>query len=243
MNDVTTSGCATPDTAGHMGWKTWLAWSLLSAFAGVIARAVFYLTVLWLPYVGHPVELLSVALVAIFLSFLALPHFLVSLVQALVIRRHVSHAWLWLLPSLLGYVLLMPYLDVYGHLSFSTDGDALRIGTDDFWSATRTSFVFSVIYGALVGWAQLTLVIRRYSAHQVKSWWWILTTALAFGIGFPFGDQVMLSLAFHPEHLHTVGPLILAAPLLLLVDIMALAGPWGVIGMITGAALVWLKPR
>jgi hypothetical protein len=102
MTDVTTSGCATPDTAGRMGWKTWLVWSLLSALGGVIARALFYLAVPWLPYVGHPAELFSVALAAIFLSFLALPLFLVSLVQALVIRRHVSHAWLWLLPSLLG---------------------------------------------------------------------------------------------------------------------------------------------
>lgn len=138
-----------------------------------------------------------------------------------------SHAWLWLLPSLLGYLLLIPYFDAYGHLSFSTDGNSLRFGTDDFWSTTQTLVVFSVIY----------------SAHQVKSWWWILTTALAFGIGFPLGDQVMLSLAIHPEYIHSVGPLIVAPPLLLLVDIMALAAPWGVIGMTTGAAFVWLKPR
>jgi hypothetical protein len=145
MADVTTSGRATPNTTVRIGWRTWLAWSLLSALGGVIARALFYLVILWLPYVEHPAELLTVALAAIVLSFLALPIFLVSLGQALVIRRYVSHAWLWLLPSLLGYVLLIPYFDAYGHLSFSTDGNSLRFGTDDFWSTTQTLVIFSVI--------------------------------------------------------------------------------------------------
>lgn len=45
-DDVTTSGRATPNTTVRIGWRTWLAWSLLSALGGVIARVLFYLVIL-----------------------------------------------------------------------------------------------------------------------------------------------------------------------------------------------------
>ncbi len=90
--------------------------------------------------------------------------------------------------------------------------------------------LMSLLFGSLVGLMQGVLVIRRVGAVSRLLLWWVIGSAIAWGVGYPLGEQFLASLLWHWS---TSFPPAATA--------LVVATTWGSIGAITGAVLIWAE--
>jgi len=161
--------------------------------------------------------------------YLASPLFFVALGQWLLLRRFVPQSGWWLLTSVLGFIFVYPYLLIYSSSALFTDGKSLIFGTPEFWSASLSLAIMTFIFGGIVGLMQGILVIRRLGAAPTLLLWWIIGSTIAWGVGYPLGEQFLASFFWHgstPFSQAAVG--------------LVVGTTWGIIGAITGVVLIWV---
>jgi hypothetical protein len=97
----------------------------------------------------------------------------------------------------------------------------------DFWHPgdLESEFlpgIMSLIFGSLVGQLKGILVIRRLL-------WWVIGSAIAWGVGYPLGEQFLASLLWHGS-----------TPFPQAATWLVVGTTWGIIGAITGGVVVWV---
>ena len=90
--------------------------------------------------------------------------------------------------------------------------------------------LMSLIFGSLVGLMQGVLVIRRLGAVPRQLFWWVTGSAIAWGVGYPLGEQFLASLFWHWSTSFPPAA-----------TVLIVGTTWGIIGAITGAALIWVE--
>src|ERR1700693_2499262 len=202
------------------GLVTWLFWVVLTAFGGIVGTFL-------LSFVSNA----NVSLNGLLIWFyLASPLFFVALGQWWLLRRFVAQSGRWLLTSVLAFLFVLPYLLTYSFSALLTSGQSLIFGTQEFWSVSLSLAIMSLIFGSLVGLLQGILVIRRWGAVPRQLLWWVIGSAIAWGVGYPLGEQFLASLFWHRSP--SFPPVATA---------LVVATTWGFIGAITGAVLIWVE--
>jgi hypothetical protein len=201
------------------GLVMWLFWVASTIFGGIVGTFP-------LSFVSNANPSLNWLLIWF---YLASPLFFVALGQWLLLRRFVAQSGWWLLTGVLGFIFVHPYLLIYSFSALLTNGQSLIFGTQEFWKASFSLAIMSLIFGSLVGLLQGFLVIRRWEAAPRQLLWWVIGSALSWGVGYPLGEQFLGSLFWHSS---TQFP---QAAMWLVVGTT-----WGIIGAITGAVLVWV---
>ncbi len=201
------------------GLVTWLFWVVLTTFGGIVGTFL-------LGFVSNANPSLNGLLIWF---YLASPLFFVALGQWLLLRRFVVQSCWWLLTGVLGFIFVYPYLLIYSFSALLTSGQSLIFGTQEFWKVSLSLGIMSLIFGSLVGLLQGILVIRRWGAVPWGLLWWVIGSAIAWGVGYPLGEQFLASIFWHGS---TQFP---QATIWLVVGTT-----WGIIGAITGAVLVWV---
>src|SRR5579863_1830278 len=166
---------------------TWFCWVGLTALGGIVGT--FLLSV-----ISNANASLNGLLIW---CYLASPLFFVALGQWLLLRRFVAQAGWWLLTSVLGFLFVYPYLLIYGFSALFTSGQSLIFGTQEFWSTSLSLALMSLLFGSLEGLMQGILVIRRLGAIKRRLLWWVISSAVAWGVGYPLGEQFLASLFWH----------------------------------------------
>lgn len=198
---------------------TWFCWVGLTALGGIIGTFL-------LSTISNANAALNGLLIW---CYLASPLFFVSLGQWLLLRRFVVHASWWLLTSVLGLLFVYPYLLMYSFSAFLTKGQSLIFGTQAFGSASLSLALMSLLFGSLVGLLQGILVFRHLGANKQRQLWWIISSAVAWAVGFPLGEQFLASLLWRgSEQFSPVATGLIVGT------------TWCTIGIITGAALIWI---
>src|SRR5229473_6766949 len=169
------------------GLVTWLFWVVLTAFGGIVGTFL-------LSFVSNANVSLNGLLIW---CYLASPLFFVALGQWLLLRRFVAQAGWWLLTGALGFLFVYPYLLIYSFSALSTNGQSLIFGTQEFWTVSLSLALMSLLFGSLVGLMQGVLVIRRVGAVPRQLFWWVIGGAIAWGVGYPLGEQFLASLFWH----------------------------------------------
>ena len=122
---------------------------------------------------------------------------------------------------------MYPYLLIYSFSALSTSGQSLIFGTPDFWRVSLSLALMSLIFGSLVGLMQGVLVIRRVGTVPRQLFWWVTGSAIAWGVGYPLGEQFLVSLFWHWSTSFPPAA-----------TVLVVATTWGIIGTITGAVLI-----
>ena len=198
---------------------TWSFWVVLTAFGGIVGTFL-------LSFVSNANPSLNGLLIWF---YLASPLFFVALGQWLLLRRFVAQSGWWLLTGALGFLFVYPYLLIYDFSALLTNGQSLIFGIQEFWSVSLSLAIMSLIFGSLVGLLQGILVIRRWGAIPRWLLWWVFGSAIAWGVGYPLGEQFLGSIFWHGSTQFSQ-----AASWLIV------GTTWGTIGAITGAVLVWV---
>lgn len=201
------------------GLVTWVCWVGLTALGGIVGT--FLLSV-----VSNANTSLNGLLIW---CYLASPLFFVALGQWLLLRRFIAQASWWLLTGVLGFLFVYPYLLIYGFSALFTSGRSLIFGTQEFWSVSLSLAIMSLLFGCIVGLMQGILVIRRLGAAPRLLLWWIIGSTIAWGVGYPLGEQFLASFFWHgstPFSQAAVG--------------LVVGTTWGIIGAITGVVLIWV---
>ena len=204
------------------GLVTWVCWVGLTALGGIVGT--FLLSV-----VSNANTSLNGLLIW---CYLAWPLFFVALGQWLLLRRFVALASWWLLTSLLGFLFVYPYLLIYGFSALYSSGQSLIFGTREFWSVSLSLAIMSLLFGSLVGLMQGILVIKRLGGLGAASrllLWWVTGSAIAWGVGFPLGEQFLASFLWHAS-----------TPFSQAAAGLVVGTTWGIIGAITGVVLIWV---
>lgn len=201
------------------GLVTWLLWVVLTTIGGILGTTM----TIFSPNSNAFLNQLFIWF------FLVWPLFCVALGQWLLLRRFVARAGWWLLTGVLGFFFVIPYLLIYGFSAEFTNGKSLIFGTSEFWYISLSLAIMSLLFGGIVGLVQGGMLIWRFGAQPRRVLWWIIASTLAWGIGYPVGEQFLGSLFWLKS---TPSPL----PVGLLIE----GTTWGIIGIITGAVLVWL---
>lgn len=163
-------------------------------------------------------------------SYLAFPYFFVALGQWLLLRRFVRESGWWLLTGVPGFFFFYPYVLIYGYQNEVTGGQSLIFGTPDFWRVSLWLALISCVFGGIVGLVQGLSVIKRYGVRPLRVLWWVITTAVAWGVGYPIGEQFVQSIFSSHE----------PAPFSWTLACLVEGATWGTIGIITGATFIWL---
>ncbi len=200
------------------GLVTWLFWVALTTSGGILGTAITILN----PNSNAFLNQLFIWF------FLAGPLFCVTVGQWFLLHRLVEQAHWWLLTAILGFIFVIPYL-IYGFSAEFSNGKSLIFGTPEFWYVSLSLTIMSLIFGGFVGLVQSALLISRYGAQPKRVLWWTISTALAWAIGYPLGDQFLGSLFW-----------LRTTPSPLTAGLLIEGTKWGIIGIITGTALVWL---
>lgn len=199
------------------GFETWLLWSLLTLIGGMLAFHFF-------TFPRNPNQPFS----SMYFWIGAVPLFWVSLGQWLMLRNMVAGAAWWLLIGLLlGIAWWYVYWITYGFIHEWSSMRSLIFGTPIFWNVTWQLALIALVFGSIVGLAQGLLVIRSYGIRPALLWW-IGASALAWGVGYPLGQQIVRGIFWTWFRTFSSA------------TILAEAVTWATIGMITGAALLWL---
>jgi len=202
------------------GLVTWLFWVVLTTFGGIVGTFL-------LSFVSNANPSLNRLLIWF---YLASPLFFVALGQWWLLRRFVAQSGWWLLTGVLGFIFVYPYLLIYSFSALLTNGQSLIFGTQEFWKVSFSLAIMSLIFGSLVGLLQGILVIRRRGAAVPRRLlWWVIGSAIAWGVGYPAGEQFLASLLWHGSTPFTQATIWLVV-----------GTTWGIIGAITGAVLVWV---
>ena len=204
------------------GLVTWVCWVGLTALGGIVGT--FLLSV-----VSNANTSLNGLLIW---CYLASPLFFVALGQWLLLRRFVAQASLWLLTSVLGFLFVYPYLLIYGFSALYSSGQSLIFGTREFWSVSLTLAIMSLLFGSLVGLMQGIMVIKRLGglgAAPRLLLWWVTGSAIAWGVGYPLGEQFLASFLWHAS-----------TPFSQAAAGLVVGTTWGIIGAITGVVLIWV---
>ena len=210
------------------GLVTWVCWVGLTALGGIVGT--FLLSV-----VSNANTSLNGLLIW---CYLASPLFFVALGQWLLLRRFVAQASWWLLTSVLGFLFVYPYLLIYGFSALYSSGQSLIFGTREFWIVSLTLAIMSLLFGSLVGLMQGILVIRRLGGLGglgglgAAPWlllWWVTGSAIAWGVGYPLGEQFLASFLWHAS-----------TPFSQAATGLVVGTTWGIIGAITGVVLMWV---
>jgi hypothetical protein len=80
-----------------------------------------------------------------------------------------------------------------------------------------------------VGLMQGILVIRRLGAVPGQLLWWVIGSAIAWGVGYPFGEQFLTSIFWHESTSFPQTAVWLVT-----------GTTWGIIGAITSLVLIWV---
>ncbi len=198
------------------GLVTWVGWVGLTALGGLVGSFL-------LSAVSNANASLNGLLIW---CYLASPLFFVTLGQWLLLRCFVAQAGRWLLTAALGFLFVYPYLLIYGSSALSTAGRSLIFGTREFWSVSLSLAIMSLIFGGLVGLTQGILVIRRLGTAPRRLLWWVTGSAIAWGIGYPLGEQFLASTFWNGS---TLFPPVATW--------LVVGSTWGIIGAITGMIL------
>jgi hypothetical protein len=201
------------------GLVTWVGWVGLTALGGL--GGSFLLSV-----VSDANASLNGLLIW---CYLASPLFFVAVGQWVLLRRFVTGAGRWLLTSVLGFLFVYPYLLIYGFSALRTNGRSLIFGTQEFWSVSLSLALLALLIGGLVGLTQGILVIRRWGAVPGQQLWWVMGSAIAWRVGYPLGEQFLTSLLWRGS-----------TPSSPLAIWLTVGTTWGIIGAITGVALLWV---
>src|SRR6266699_1166823 len=119
-----------------------------------------------------------------------------------------------------------------------TSGQSLIFGTQEFWSVSLSLAIMSLLFGSLVGLMQGILVIRRLGglgglgglgAAPRLLLWWVTGSAIAWGVGYPLGEQFLASFLWHAS-----------TPFSQAATGLVVGTTWGIIGAITGVVLMWV---
>jgi hypothetical protein len=188
------------------GLVTWLFWVVLTAFGGIAGTFL-------LSFLSNANASLNGLLIWF---YLASPLFFVALGQ-------------WLLTGVLGFIFVYPYLLIYSFSALFTSGQSLIFGTQEFWKVSLSLALMSLIFGSLVGMMQGILVIRRWGALPRRLLWWVIGSAIAWGVGYPTSEQFLASLLWHGS-----------TPFSQAATWLVVGTTWGIIGAITGVVLVWV---
>jgi hypothetical protein len=194
----------------------WLLWAVLTTIGGVTGDVLSP----WIKW-----DFFSLPF---FLSdFFSLPFSLVVLVQWLILARFVPRAHWWLLTSLLGVL----YVGVLKAVSFVGEGAYFPpVRSLAFWDAALWVGSVTFLLGGVVGLVQCFLVIRRSGASIKQCFRWVLTSAIAWGVGFPL-RMLAVSIFWNTSGLAAGLPL----------GLLTVAVHWGAIGILTGASLSWAR--
>ena len=201
------------------GLVTWLFWVVLTTFGGMVGTFL-------LSFVSNANPSLNVLLIWF---YLASPLFFVALGQWLLLRRFVPRSGWWLLSGVLGFIFVYPYLLIYGSSALFTNGKSLIFGTPEFWSASLSLAIMTFIFGGIVGLMQGILVIRRLGAVPGRLLWWVIGSAIAWGIGYPLSKQFLTSILWHES-----------TPFPQVAIWLVVGTTWGIIGAVTGVVLIWI---
>ena len=93
-------------------------------------------------------------------------------------------------------------------------------------------YLASPPFGSLVGLMQGILVIRRLGglgAAPRLLLWWVTGSAIAWGVGYPLGEQFLASFLWHAS-----------TPFSQAAAGLVVGTTWGIIGAITGVVLIWV---
>ena len=161
--------------------------------------------------------------------YLASPLFFVALGQWMLLRRFFAQSGWWLLTGVLGFLFVYPYLLIYSFSALFTSGRSLIFGTQEFWKVSLSLALMSLVFGSLVGLLQGILVIRRWGAVPRRLLWWVIGSAIAWGVGYPLGEQFLASLFWHGSILFSQAA-----------TWLVVGTTWGIIGAITGGVLIWV---
>jgi hypothetical protein len=200
------------------GLVTWLFWVALTIFGGIVG--IFLLS-----FVSNANPSLNGLLIWF---YLASPLFFVALGQWLLLRRFVAQSGWWLLTGVLGFLFVYPYPLIYGFSALLTSGQSLIFGTQEFWKVSFSLAIMSLIFGSVVGLLQGILMIRRWGAVPRWLFWWVIGSAVAWGVGYPLGEQFLGSIFWHGSTQFSQAA-----------SWLVVGTTWGIIGAITGAVLVW----
>jgi|GEM_PF-5674944 len=201
------------------GLVTWLFWVVLTAFGGIVGTFLLSL-----------ISSANASLNGLLIWFyLASPLFFVALGQWLLLRRFVPQSGWWLLTGILGFIFVYPYLLIYGSSVLFTDGKSLIFGTLEFWSVSLSLAIMTFILGSIVGLMQGILVIRRLGAVPGRLLWWVIGSAIAWGIGYPLSKQFLTSIFWDGS-----------APFPQTAVWLVVGTTWGIIGAISGVVLIWV---
>jgi hypothetical protein len=199
------------------GLVTWLFWVVLTALGGIVGTFL-------LSFLSNADTSLNGLLIWF---YLASPLFFVALGQWLLLRRFVAQSGWWLLTVVLGFFFVYPSLLIYGFSALLTSGQSLIFGTQEFWMVSLSLAIRSLLFGSLVGLLQGILVIRRWGIVPRRLLWWVIGSAIAWGVGYPLGEQFLASLLWHGS-----------TPFLQAATVLEVGNTWGIIGAITGAVLI-----
>ncbi len=141
----------------------------------------------------------------------------------------------WLLTGGLGFLFVVPYLLFYGFSFESLGYRSLTFGTQEFWSVTLSLTIMSLIFGSIVALVQGGLLIWHFGKRPRRLAWWVVGSAIAWGVGYPVSEQFLPSLFWHGST-----PTPPNVSWLLALQWLVVGTPWGIIGAITGAVLIWL---
>jgi len=103
--------------------------------------------------------------------------------------------------------------------------------------------IAGLLAGGLVGGLQSLLIDRTYLAKRGRVACWICATAIAWGTAFAFGEQMIFALWANSMRMSGIDvwqplqPEISIPPLIYVASVGAMCL---IIGLITGAALIWL---
>ena len=201
------------------GLVTWLFWVVLTAFGGIVGTFLLSL-----------ISSANASLNGLLIWFyLASPLFFVALGQWLLLRRFVPQSGWWLLTGILGFIFVYPYLLIYGSSVLFTDGKSLIFGTLEFWSVSLSLAIMTFILGSIVGLMQGILVIRRLGAVPGRLLWWVIGSAIAWGIGYPLSKQFLTSIFWDGSATFPQTAVWLVV-----------GTTWGIIGAISGVVLIWV---
>ncbi len=201
------------------GLVTWLLWVVLTTIGGILGTTITILN----PNSNSFLNQLFIWF------FLVSPLFFVALGQWLLLRRFVAQSEWWLLTGGLGFLFVIPYLFFYGFSVEFTGGKSLIFGTQEFWSASLSLTMMSLIFGSIVGLVQGGLLIWRFGKRPRRLVWWVTGSAIAWGVGYPLSEQFLASLFWHGSILTSLA-----------IQLLVVGTTWGIIGAITGVVLIWL---
>ncbi len=207
------------------GLVTWLLWVVLTSTGGSLGTIITILN-------PNSTSFLNQLFIWF---FLVSPLFFVALGQWLLLRCFIAQSGWWLLTGGLGFLFVVPYLLFYGFSFESLGYRSLTFGTQEFWSVTLSLTIMSLIFGSIVGLVQGGLLIWRFGKRPRRLAWWVVGSAIAWGVGYPVSEQFLPSLFWHGST-----PTPPNVSWLLALQWLAVGTPWGIIGAITGAVLIWL---